>query len=77
MKMRPEHIEANKLVDLAHTGDREKYKALLKDIEKRFTPANYDAIKRNAARQFKMETKDHRFSGWRVDWINERRGDKG
>lgn len=74
--MLPEHVEANKLIDLAHQGDREGYKAALREIEKRYTPAIYDAIKRNAARQFRSETHDHRFVGWRADWVNERRGGK-
>ncbi|WP_375191816.1 hypothetical protein [Marinobacter sp.] len=72
--MRPEHIEANKLVDLAYTEDREAYKAALIDLSKRYPPALYDTIKRNAARQYRSETKDHRFTGWRADWINEGRG---
>lgn len=74
--MRPEHVEANKLIDLAHGGDREAYKAALREIEKRYTPALYETIKRNAARQYRSETHDHRFTGWRADWLNERRGGK-
>lgn len=73
--MRPEHIEANKLVDLAHTGDRERYKAALVELSKKYPPALYETITRNASRQFKSETRDHRFVGWRADWVNERRGD--
>ena len=70
--MRPEHIAANQLVDIAHTGDREAYKAKLIELEKLYGPAIYDTIKRQAAMQFRMETKDHRYTGWRADWINKR-----
>lgn len=74
--MRPEHADANKLIDLAHQGDRQAYKAALRDIEQRYTPALADTIKRNAARQYRSETHDHRFTGCRADWVNERRGGK-
>ena len=70
--MRPEHIAANQLIDIAHTGDREAYKARLIELEQQYSPAVYDSIKRQAAMQYRMETKDHRYTGWRADWINKR-----
>lgn len=71
--MRPEHVAANQLVDIAHTEDREAYRAKLQQVEKEFGPIGYDNIKRNAARQYKSEVNDCRYVGWRADWINERR----
>lgn len=71
--MRPEHIEANKLIDIAHTGDRKAYKAKLDELRKRFSVVSYEAITRNAARQYKSEVNDFRYVGWRADWVNERR----
>lgn len=73
--MLKEHIEANKLIDLAHTGDREAYKARLAELQKKYPPAVYESITRNAARQYKSEVNDHRYVGWRADWINERKGE--
>lgn len=70
--MRPEHVAANELVDIAITGDREAYKAKLTEIEAKFSRVAADTIKQQAAMQYRMETNDRRFTGWRADWINER-----
>lgn len=71
--MRPEHIAANQLIDIAHTGDRQAYKAKLRELEKQYSPAGYDNIKRQAVMQYRMETRDNRYTGWRADWKQEKR----
>lgn len=70
--MRPEHIAANQLVDIAHTGDRDAYKARLMELEQKHRPAVYDTIKRLAAMQYRMETRDCRYTSWRADWVNSK-----
>lgn len=70
--MRPEHIAANQLADIAHTGDRKAYKDKLTELKKQYGPALYDTIKRQAAMQYRMETRDCRYTGWRADWVNSK-----
>ncbi|WP_417518764.1 hypothetical protein [Marinobacter sp.] len=74
--LRPEHVEANRLIDLAETGDREAYRAALKALEQTHSAVMYDAIKRLAARQYRM-AQDHRFFTWRADWVSEQRARAG
>lgn len=73
--MRPEHVTANELIDIARTGDRSAYKARLDAIEGQFTPAIFQSIKSQAAMQYRMETKDCRYTSWRADWIKNKTDD--
>lgn len=67
------HVRANELVDIALTGDRDAYRTKLAQVEREFGAIGYDNIKRQAAMQYRMETRDHRFTGWRAEWINANR----
>lgn len=71
--MRPEHVAANELVDLALAEDREGYRRKLDDLAETETPVMYHNITRMAAMQYRMQTKDYRYTGWRADWINDKR----
>lgn len=71
--MRPEHVAANELIDIARTGDRSAYKAQLAAIEGKFSPAIFQSIKSQAAMQYRMETKDCRYTSWRSDWLTSKR----
>lgn len=79
--MIPEHVAANQLIDIALTGDREAYKAELNKIREESGDVAYDNITRLAAMQYRMQVSDCRYTGWRADWVNEKRGnderDKG
>ena len=70
--MRPEHVAANELVDLALAEDREGYRRKLDALAETETPAMYHNITRMAAMQYRMQTKDCRYAGWRADWINNK-----
>lgn len=67
--MRPEHVAANKLVDIALTGDRQAYKDRLAELKQEFRPVMCETITRLAAMQYRMETRDNRYTGWRADWL--------
>lgn len=71
--MRPEHVAANLLIDIALTGDRGAYRAELDRIEAENTPAAYSNIVRLAAMQYRMQIDDCRFTGWRADWVNAKK----
>lgn len=71
--MRIEHAAANRLIDIALTGNRQAYKAELNKIRAESSAVAYDNITRMAARQYRMETQDHRYFSWRADWLNEQR----
>ncbi|GGE75851.1 hypothetical protein GCM10011533_30250 [Streptosporangium jomthongense] len=71
--MRPEHIAANRLIDIALTGNRQAYKTELNKIRAGSSDVAYDNITRMAARQFKMQTQDCRYFSWRAEWVNERK----
>jgi len=73
--VRPEHVAANRLIDIAITGDRQVYRAELDKIEAASTTVVYDNIVRLAAMQYRMQVNDCRYTGWRADWVNEKRGD--
>ena len=73
--MRPEHVSANRLIDIAITGDREAYRAELDKIGAASTTVVYDNIVRLASMQYRMQTQDHRYFSWRADWVNEKRGE--
>jgi len=70
--VRPEHEAANRLVDLAHAGDRDGYKALLIKLADEFRPTVYESIKRMAAREYRSEVSDYRFAAWRMDWVRQK-----
>ena len=72
---RPEHVAANQLIDIALTGNREAYRLKLDRIEAESTQVAYDNIVQLAARQYRMQIDDCRYTGWRADWVNERRGE--
>ena len=66
--MRPEHTAANRLIDIALTGDRSAYRAELERLSGEHSRGMYDTIVRLATMQYRMETRDHRFTAWRADW---------
>ena len=72
--MRPEHVAANRLIDIALTGNREAYRAELKKIRAESSDVAYDNIVRLAAMQYRMQTQDYRYMSWRSDWVNEKHG---
>lgn len=72
--MRPEHVAANRLIDIALTGNRQAYKAELDRIRAESSDVAYDNITRMAARQYKMQVQDCRYFSWRADWVNKKRG---
>lgn len=74
--MRPEHVAANRLIDIALTGNRQAYKAELNKIRAGIGAVAYDNIVRLASIQYRMQTQDHRYMAWRADWVNEQRNDK-
>lgn len=75
--MIPEHVAANRLIDIAITGDREAYRAELNRIESTTSAVAYMNIVRLAAMQYRMQVRDHRYTGWRADWVNDKRGEHG
>jgi hypothetical protein len=72
--VRPEHVSANRLIDIALTGDRDAYRAELDRIKTEAGDENYYNIVRLANMQYLMQVKDCRYTSWRADWVNEKRG---
>lgn len=73
--MRPEHAAANRLIDIALTGNRQAYRTELDKIRAGSSDVAYDNITRMATRQYRMQTQDHRYFSWRAEWVNQERGD--
>lgn len=73
--MRPEHVAANRLIDIALTGDRDAYRAELDRIKTEAGDENYYNIVRLANMQYRMQVKDCRYTSWRADWVNDKRGE--
>lgn len=71
--MRPEHAAANRLIDIALTGNRLAYKAELDKLRTESSDVAYDNITRMAARQYKMQVQDCRYFSWRADWMSEQK----
>ena len=71
--MRPEHHEANKLLDIAATGDREAYKQALREMEARLKPEVYRQAAHLAKWQHLMYQRYYRLFAWRADWMAQRR----
>ncbi len=71
--MRPEHVAANRLIDIALTGDREAYRAELGKVEAASATVAYDNIVRLAAMQYRMQVNDYRYTSWRADWMRNKR----
>lgn len=73
--MRPEHVAANKLVDIALSGDRGAYRAELDIIKAQRTVVEYDNIVRLASMQYRLEKdagKGRVYTGWRASWVNDK-----
>lgn len=68
--MRPEHLEANRLVDIAETGNKAACEAAEQELQAR----GPDHLHREAVRlpnmQYQMYRRYNRLFGWRADWIN-------
>lgn len=73
--MRPEHAEANRLIDIALTGNRQAYRVELDKIGAASTAVVYDNIVRLAGMQYRMQTQDCRYMSWRADWIRQKHND--
>ncbi|MFP3979154.1 hypothetical protein [Marinobacter sp. KMM 10035] len=73
--MRPEHVAANRLIDIALTGKRKTYRAELDKIRAGSSAVAYDNIVRLAAMQYRMQTQDHRYMSWRAEWMRQNRND--
>lgn len=74
--MRPEHTEANKLIDIAETGDREAYRSALKELEARDRSKDkwiFRRAKDLATWQYQMYQRYHRVHAWRAEWTAEKR----
>lgn len=71
--MRPEHVAANRLIDIALTGDREAYRDELGRIRREASPVAYDDITRLASMQYRMQTQDSRYMAWRTDWVKDQK----
>lgn len=65
------HDEANRLLDIADTGDREAYKAALEDLKRR-EPALHQRASELAAWQYRMWSRSFRLFAWRSEWRNQR-----
>lgn len=70
--MRPEHTEANKLLDIAEQGDREAYREALKELQGRLSKDAYNQVVHLATWQHLMYERYHRLFAWRADWTAER-----
>lgn len=73
--MRSDHIAANRLIDIALTGDRGAYRAELDRIKAEAGDENYYNIVRLANMQYRMQVKDCRYTSLRADWVNDKRGE--
>lgn len=71
-EVRREHTEANKLLDIAETGDRQAYKAALEALRKAETAAFYEQVAYLARWQFQMYQRYHRLFAWRAEWTKQR-----
>lgn len=72
--MRPEHTAANRLLDIALTGDRGAYRAELARLRGECDLSMYHLIASLARMQYRMETHDHRYTGWRAAWKSKHGG---
>lgn len=70
--MRTEHKEANRLLDIAETGDREAYRAALADMEARLKPEVFRQASHLAKWQHLMYRRYYRLFAWRADWTKQR-----
>ncbi|MCK7542949.1 hypothetical protein MLC59_02035 [Marinobacter bryozoorum] len=71
--MRREHIEANKLLDIAETGNRGAYRDALKEMEGRLRPEVSRQAAHLAKWQHQMYQRYHRLFAWRAEWKAGRR----
>ena len=72
--MRTEHREANKLLDIAETGDRDAYRYALKEMEGRLRPEVSRQAAHLAKWQHQMYERYHRLFAWRADWKSKKSG---
>lgn len=72
--MRPEHEAANRLIDIALTGDRDAYRSELARLRGKCALSMYHLIVSLARMQYRMETQDHRYTGWRAAWKLKHKG---
>lgn len=71
--MRIEHEQANRLIDIAETGDRQAYRAKLESLRAEHSENRATQIANLARVQIKMR-QDYRLFAWRAEWIAERKG---
>lgn len=72
--MRTEHREANKLLDIAETGDRVAYRDALREMEGRLKPEVSRQAAHLAKWQHQMYRRYFRLFAWRADWQSKKRG---
>lgn len=66
--MRTEHVLANRLLDIAETGDRVAYANALRDIWKQYPEPTASAAMAQAQRAWVVEQRFHRIWSWRSEW---------
>lgn len=69
--MLQDHVEANRLIDLAELKDREGYAAKLQELRMNYGKVRAANIADNARRQIQA-LKDHRFWAWRIEWVQSK-----
>ena len=69
--MTDQYTEANKLLDVFESRDRDAAQQALEELRERVSERVYQRAVYLARQQFQMYERYHRLHSWRADWIEQ------